>query len=121
MNYLSQTTNKMQMVIDDVQSNALLVTKNLPNGTKFGIDFQAFCVGDKFLGIKHIPPGPHFVFWEPRDSNGESSIPMGFFHYFQENEIMEREWDDFDEELREARIVEVDKQQSINYFQDHEQ
>lgn len=110
----------MQMIVEVQQNNALLITKNLPNGTEFGIDFQSFCVGDKFLGIKQIPPGPHFVFWAPRDSSGETSIRMGFFHYFQENEIMEREWDCEDEELKEARIIEVDRQQSVNFFEEHE-
>lgn len=45
-----------------VQSAAQLVAIGLPRGLQFGVDYWAFVVGEKFKGMKMIPPGVHY-FW----------------------------------------------------------
>jgi len=45
-----------------VQSAAQLVALGLPRGLQFGVDYWAFVVGEKFKGMKMIPPGVHY-FW----------------------------------------------------------
>ena len=42
---------------------AALVLLHVPEGTEFGIDYNSWRVGPKFMGIKMIPPGFHFVFY----------------------------------------------------------
>ena len=39
---------------------SLLVLRDVPRGTEIGLDMQAWHTGDRFLGIKLIPPGIHF-------------------------------------------------------------
>lgn len=36
--------------------------KDLPVGSEFGIDYKSWNTGEKFLGLKMIPPGVHFVY-----------------------------------------------------------
>lgn len=38
-----------------------LVILDVPEGTDFGIDIKSWESGEKFKGIKMIPPGIHFV------------------------------------------------------------
>lgn len=42
---------------------ATLVLLDVPEGTEFGIDYNSWHVGQKFKGVKMIPPGFHFVFY----------------------------------------------------------
>lgn len=42
---------------------AFLLILNVPPGTEFGIDLNTFRTGEKFMGIKMIPPGIHFVYY----------------------------------------------------------
>lgn len=34
-----------------------------PEGMEFGIDMKLWTTGDKFRGVKMIPPGPHYIFF----------------------------------------------------------
>jgi len=40
---------------------AILVVLDVPFGTSFGIDMKSWETGNKFRGVKMIPPGLHFV------------------------------------------------------------
>lgn len=40
---------------------ATLVVLDVPVDTEFGIDLKSWNVGNKFKGIKMIPPGFHYV------------------------------------------------------------
>lgn len=42
---------------------AVLVFLDVPVGTEFGIDFCSWNTGEKFMGIKMIPPGIHFIYY----------------------------------------------------------
>lgn len=42
---------------------AALVLLNVPLGTEIGIDLKSWNAGDKFKGIKMIPPGLHFIYY----------------------------------------------------------
>lgn len=82
------------------EDGAILIISGIPVGTEFGIDLTAHKVGEKFRGIKMIPPGPHFVYTSAQGPYGDSANRVGFIHYFQTQEIVVREWDDDKEELR---------------------
>lgn len=36
----------------------------VPVGTEFGIDLKSWTVGEKFRGVKMIPPGLHFIYFK---------------------------------------------------------
>lgn len=40
---------------------ATLILLDVPKATDIGIDIKSWHVGDKFKGIKMIPPGIHYV------------------------------------------------------------
>jgi A1 cistron-splicing factor AAR2 len=42
---------------------ATILCLNVPCGIEFGIDNHSWIVGDKFKGVKLIPPGTHFIFY----------------------------------------------------------
>ena len=45
------------------EEGATLIFLNVPTGTEIGIDMQSWSAGEKFKGIKMIPPGLHFVYF----------------------------------------------------------
>uniref|UniRef100_A0A1I8BST8 Protein AAR2 homolog n=1 Tax=Meloidogyne hapla TaxID=6305 RepID=A0A1I8BST8_MELHA len=72
----------------------ILILKDFPEGCEFGVDCRTWTVGRKFLGIKMIPPGIHFI---------SMSVPgapkIAFFHNFTLKEIVLRKWDKKNEDL----------------------
>lgn len=61
------------------ESGAALLLLNVPPGSYFGLDQQAFLVGPKFKGVKMLPPGPHFVACHAIGRQGEFIPTVGFF------------------------------------------
>lgn len=45
------------------EEGGTLVLLGMPIGTEFGIDLNFWNVGEKFRGVKMIPPGLHFVYF----------------------------------------------------------
>lgn len=84
---------------------AILIIAGVPIGTQFGIDLCSYTIGEKFRGVKMVPPGPHLIYCESQGPYGDSAPRVGFVHYFHPNEIIVREWDNQNEELRERRIA----------------
>ena len=35
---------------------------DVPPGISFGIDYMTWTVGDRFRGVKMVPPGVHFIY-----------------------------------------------------------
>lgn len=48
--------------------------------------------GEKFMGIKMIPPGIHFVFWSAVSSEGQTGPRTGFFHDFKSREVFAKRY-----------------------------
>ena len=42
---------------------AMLVLLDVPPETEIGIDMHSWQTGEKFKGIKMIPPGIHFIYF----------------------------------------------------------
>lgn len=82
------------------EQGAFLIIAGVPVKTEFGIDLCSYSVGEKFRGVKMIPPGPHYVYTVAQGPYGDSSSRIGFIHYFKTQEIVIREWDNEKEELR---------------------
>ncbi|XP_022700844.1 protein AAR2 homolog [Varroa jacobsoni] len=83
------------------ETGATLVILDLPVGSEFGIDMKQWEIGEKFRGIKMIPPGIHYVYYSY--VNKDIVAPRtGFFHNFVEKTILAFRWD-----TKEEIIVKV--------------
>ena len=112
------------------QEGGFLVVTQLPPGTEFGIDLYSWNTGEKFLGVKMIPPGPHFVYYSTlgQGSAGPQLAPRtgqwnwisialkhsiqrhslsGFFHMFHRGEVLVKRYDKSSEELVDVGDDEV--------------
>ena len=45
------------------EEGAFIVLLEVPQNTEIGIDYNSWRSGPKFMGIKMIPPGLHFVYY----------------------------------------------------------
>merc|ERR1711884_250516 len=75
---------------------------DVPEGTEFGMDCNAWTVGPKFKGVTMIPPGLHFIHFSPvsRTSDGDVGHRTGFFYDFKAEEMVVRAWDPREETIR---------------------
>jgi len=65
-----------------------------------GIDMNSWNTGDKFMGVKMIPPGIHFVYYSAVDMKEKRTSPRsGFFHNFGRGELLARRWDPLLEDM----------------------
>eukprot|EP00928_Gymnodinium_smaydae_P048653 TRINITY_DN32551_c0_g1_i1.p1 TRINITY_DN32551_c0_g1~~TRINITY_DN32551_c0_g1_i1.p1 ORF type:complete len:431 (+),score=86.71 TRINITY_DN32551_c0_g1_i1:54-1295(+) len=69
-----------------------------PEGILFGIDYSAWTVGPRFMGVKLVPPGLHYVYCSP---SGEEvgSFRTGFFLTMKPRDVAVFRWDPETEEL----------------------
>ncbi|VDN02662.1 unnamed protein product [Thelazia callipaeda] len=75
-------------------NGAFFIFLNVPQNVEFGIDYKSWRVGPKFLGLKMVPPGVHFVFFSVK-----TAPRIGFFHDFKEKEVLVRKWDSSREDM----------------------
>lgn len=88
---------------------AVLIVEDMPIGTDFGIDYNSWRTGDRFRGVKMIPPGLHYVYFRSRDHaslrllyvilninlclfsavdrNGQTAPRTGFFCLLQKKQV----------------------------------
>jgi len=79
---------------------ATIVFRDVPPGTQVGIDMNSWNVGEKFMGIKMIPPGIHFIYYSAVNLATRSTAPRtGFFYNFGRGEMLVRRWDPVSEDL----------------------
>ncbi|XGW08390.1 hypothetical protein V3C99_011039 [Haemonchus contortus] len=69
-------------------SGAFMILKDFPEGHEFGIDYKSWTVGPKFMGLKMIPAGVHFVYCSVK-----GAPRIGFFHNFKSEEVLAKRWD----------------------------
>lgn len=81
-----------------VNLNTVLLL-DVPAGVQFGLDCQCFIVGERFKGVKMIPPGVHFI----SVCQSTASAPVSFFAFFNRSEILIRRWDAETEQLEEIK------------------
>ena len=60
----------------------MLVMLGMPPGTEFGIDTNTWNVGEKFKGVKMIPPGLHFIYFRLVSLKGK-------YHLFRQNTYLQ--------------------------------
>ncbi|CAG0887788.1 unnamed protein product [Darwinula stevensoni] len=72
---------------------ATLVFLDVPKNTEVGIDMNSWTVGEKFKGIKMIPPGIHFIYYSAVSKEGQVAPRTGFFHVFRRKELLVKNYD----------------------------
>lgn len=77
---------------------------DVPEGTEFGIDLKSWNTGEKFRGVKMIPPGVHYIFYSSVSNTGDIAPRTGFFHVFKKGEILVKKWDLNSEDISETSV-----------------
>ncbi|CAI5441229.1 unnamed protein product [Caenorhabditis angaria] len=80
---------------------SFLLFLDFPEGSEFGIDYKSWKTGDKFRGLKMIPPGVHFVY-----CSINSTPRIGFFHTFKAGEIVVKKWNKQTEDFEDQEVPE---------------
>jgi len=103
-----------------------LVFLNVPTGTEFGIDLNSWNVGEKFKGVKMIPPGLHYITYGAVGKLGDTAPKTGFFHYFNRGEVVVKKWDQRmedisdepipDEEVERIRSNKMDLDKNLGHY-----
>ena len=83
------------------EDGGFLIIKDFPEGAEFGIDMHSWNTGSKFLGVKMIPAGLHFIYYSPVSKEGSLAPRRGFFHNFTPGQIVIQKFDIQTEELLE--------------------
>jgi len=93
-----------------LSEGATLVILDVPPGTEIGIDMNSWNIGEKFKGVKMIPPGIHFVYYSSVNVRDRVTGPRtGFFHNFCRGELVARRWNKKDEDIEDS-VSEEDRQ-----------
>lgn len=88
------------------QEGAVFMLLDVPEGTEFGIDLKSWDVGEKFRGIKMIPPGVHYIYYSASNNYEETSFRSGFFYNFRQGEFIVKKWDRKMEEISSEEVSE---------------
>lgn len=85
---------------------ATFLLLDLPEGNEFGVDMKSWNTGDKFKGLKMIPPGLHFIHYSSVSKEGCVAPRVGFFYNFKKSEFVVRKWDPETENISQTEISE---------------
>lgn len=89
-----------------VHFNTMLLF-DVPSGIQLCLDGQPFLIGEKFKGVKMIPPGMHHL------AIDRPEIPVlatvSYFVHFERSEIWIRKWDPVEETLKEMEDSEQEE------------
>ncbi len=65
-------------------AGAIFLFLDVPQNMEFGIDYNSWRTGPNFKGVKMIPPGIHFIYFNVTDKHGSIGLRNGFFHNFKQ-------------------------------------
>ena len=87
-----------------------MVVLGVPPGTEFGVDLNSWNTGEKFCGVKLIPPGLHFVYYSSVHLPTRTTGPRtGWFHSFGRSELVVKRWSTAGEEVVDSTEEEVER------------
>lgn len=82
---------------------AILIIEELPVNSEFGIDLITFKTGERFKGVKMIPPGVHYFYTSAVAKDGQHYGPrVGFYHNFKPKEVHVKRWSSAEEDFDDA-------------------
>ncbi|KAI9102677.1 A1 cistron-splicing factor [Phlyctochytrium arcticum] len=90
---------------------AIIIFLNAPPNLEFGIDCYAWTTGPKFLGIKLVPPGSHFVYYAAKGAGlgAGGGVRTGWWRIFKEGEIVVKKWNTDAEDVFEDSEMDPDE------------
>lgn len=80
------------------EQGCTILCLDCPEGTLFGIDYSAWSVGPRFMGVKLVPPGLHYVY-SAGSAEDVGISRSGFFLYMKPKDVAVFRWDKEAEEL----------------------
>lgn len=86
----------------------IFIFLNVPEGTEFGIDMKSWNTGEKFRGVKMIPPGLHYIFYSAVSDTGDTAPRTGFLHNFKKSEVVVKKWDKKNECISSENVSETE-------------
>ena len=75
------------------------IVKDFPRGTEFGCDMTSWNTGDKFLGLKMIPAGIHYIYYSPVSKDKDFAPRRGFFIHLDPGQVIVHRFDIVNEEI----------------------
>ncbi|KAK2720045.1 protein AAR2 homolog [Artemia franciscana] len=81
------------------KEGCVLFLMEYPIGSEIGIDLQSWNVGEKFRGIKMIPPGMHFIYYSVSNKTGQIAPRTGFFVEVNPKEVIGMKWNALSEDF----------------------
>lgn len=102
------------------REGATFVLLDMPEGSEFGIDFNAWITGPKFKGVKMIPPGIHFVYYGAKDSS-LGGMRTGFFYNFKQREVLIKRWDKKIEDVTTGPVSAEDQERVTSNMKELDQ
>uniref|UniRef100_A0A0G4GWV5 AAR2 splicing factor homolog n=1 Tax=Chromera velia CCMP2878 TaxID=1169474 RepID=A0A0G4GWV5_9ALVE len=92
------------------EEGGVVLMLDSPPGCRVGIDYMMWRLGPKFLGIKSIPPGAHFLYWELGDGDEEyAETRAGRFVFLGPGETAVFRWSEKEEAFLEVEEEERDR------------
>uniref|UniRef100_A0A1B6CYG9 Protein AAR2 homolog n=1 Tax=Clastoptera arizonana TaxID=38151 RepID=A0A1B6CYG9_9HEMI len=85
-----------------------LFFQNVPKKTIFGIDTKTWNTGEKFKGIKMIPPGLHFIHYSATNKYDDVVPRAGFMYNFKKSEFLVKKWNLETEDISNEVIPECE-------------
>ncbi|XP_057651976.1 protein AAR2 homolog [Diorhabda carinulata] len=89
-----------------LSEGAFFILLDVPEGTEFGIDMKSWNTGEKFRGVKMIPPGIHYIFFSSVSNTGDVAPRIGFFKTFRKSEVLVKKWDKVNECISKEEVSE---------------
>eukprot|EP00056_Hartaetosiga_gracilis_P022432 m.30410 g.30410 ORF g.30410 m.30410 type:complete len:388 (+) comp9638_c0_seq1:245-1408(+) len=100
--------------VEQLFALGVVIASDVPVGTQFGIDMMAYTTGPRFLGVKMVPKGLHFIYHSAVDSSTSASMNAaprtGFFSFVGDKEALKCVWSKELERLEVSSIGDEDKQ-----------
>lgn len=82
-----------------LRAGGTLVVEDFPTGSEFGMDLSIHYTGERFTGVKMIPPGVHFIHYSLVGADGRVAPRCGLFHSFNKGELLVARWDAPNEDI----------------------
>ena len=100
---------KYNLSYENRQKLGVLLLLNSPKKMQFGIDLSQWVIGDKFMGIKLIPLGIHYISFSLSEEN--NSFKQGFFiKITSEKKNIIREWNS-----KHETFIKLNEENEKNY------
>ena len=89
------------------KEGGMILILDFPESYVLGIDLKFWHIGKNFMGLKMIPKGAHFLYYNAISKNEESTKSSGirsgfFFTIKEEGEVIVKRWNDEIEDLEEV-------------------